>query len=651
LLGCGSGIFVSCPDGASKADTSDGGFACRKADGTAHGPFRSLHANGKVAEVGNFVDGLEDGTFEGWFDDGKQFSLGEYRMGHPWNTLSVWHDNGVKSLERGYEEGVPVGIHRWSDDEGNPAQEIEYKDGEKVRSSRWGRAGKKVHEALWEALLKVRDESWNIDGVKVYEAVALQGEAGTLKKWSDEGTMLSLANYSNGYPVDESTFHGNGSVAQKRAYGAEGRLLGLDLQDESGSVLSRLAYDPALPATAWLPKPRRGSTDISLGALGIEVKVGDDVRVAALSHGGPAAVAGVQPGDRILSISDWQLPPAPDEEFVYKRLVGAVGGVVSLVLQPTVGDVRTLEMTRVNRDLVDPRRTSLERWSVAGTRVEQKKYKAGFLIEERAWFDSGNKREAADFDTEGRLVWHRVWHESGQLSEEIAPVQGDTHLLWQQWDEGGTRTGRGGYLWGTTDQEGSLLKDGVFSYWQGADTLKSTVTWKAGLKQGAYSSFHPSGEPLEEGLFKDDLKDGTWVAMRAAVRSDPGIPSSTLESTQIWAAGKRHGAFVRHDEQCGWWVEKGSFKEGVKHGEWSSRPGPRYYSCDESGMAVRGTWSSRNRAETCSKGNYREGQKYGVWKTRKDCWCEPSGDGNCEVLVRKYGNDEVLLSEETADAF
>ena len=35
------------------------------------------------------------------------------------------------------------------------------------------------------------------------------------------------------------------------------------------------------------------------------------------------------------------------------------------------------------------------------------------------------------------------------------------------------------------------------------------------------------------------------------------------------------------------------------------------------------------------------------WNTRKDCWCEQGdADKPCEVLVRKYGNDEVLLSEE-----
>jgi len=68
-------------------------------------------------------------------------------------------------------------------------------------------------------------------------------------------------------------------------------------------------------------------------------------------------------------------------------------------------------------------------------------------------------------------------------------------------------------------------------------------------------------------------------------------------------------------------------------------------------MATRGTWSSRNRAETCTKGNYRDDKKYGAWKSRKDCWCEAGGESPCEVLVRKYGNDEILLGEEVSTTF
>jgi hypothetical protein len=308
-------------------------------------------------------------------------------------------------------------------------------------------------------------------------------------------------------------------------------------------------------------------------------------------------------------------------------------------------------MERVHRDLLDVRRTLSERWSVAGTRVEQLRFNTGFVVEERRWFDSGNKQEATDYDEKGRLVWRRKWHEGGEKNEELAPLQGDTHLLWQSWDELGTRVGRGAYLWGTSDKAGSLLRDGEFSYWQERDVLKSTSHWQEGLKQGAYSSFYPSGEPHESGEFKDDLKDGKWTVNREVAQSDPNIPFSVMESTQMFFAGKKHGGYKAFDTQCGWWIEKGSYKDGVKHGEWSSRPGPRYYSCDESGMATRGTWTSRNRAQTCSKGNYRNGLKYGAWKTRKDCWCEEGGETSCEVLVRKYGNDELLLSEEVKDSF
>ena len=641
--GCKKGLFVSCPDGASKVDTTHGGYACQRPDGTAHGPFKRLHPGGSVAETGSYVDGLEDGLFEMWFEDGTKLSRGEYRSGEPWSTFTAWHADGQLALERGYEDGVPMGTHRWIDDEGQVSKEIEFVGGGKVRMTRFERQGIKTYEVRWEADVQVSEEAWNLKGVKLLEAINLQGEAGTLKKWNEAGQMVSLAHYAKGHPTAESVFHGNGSVREKRAFGEAGRILTFDSQDENGALLTRIHFDQAKPATSWpIDSP---------GSAGVEVMVDDDTRVRALTYGSPAATSGLPVGSKILSIGEWQVPPAPDEGLVYDALMGEVGKPVSMVVQLPTGLAGTFEMNRVHRDHLDPRRIRREGWSVAGTRVEQLRFSAGFLVEERRWFDSGNKREAADYDEKGRLVWHRKWHESGELSEEIAPLEGDTHLLWQSWDELGKRTGRGAFLWGTSDKAGSLLKDGEFSYWQDLGVLKSTIQWKEGLKQGMYQSFYPSGEPHESGEFKDDLKDGKWTVNREPAQTDPSIPFSVLASTQMFAAGEKHGGYESFDSQCGWWVEKGSYKDGVKHGEWSSRPGPRYYSCDESGMATRGTWTSRNRAQTCSKGNYRNGLKYGTWKTRKDCWCEEGEDASCEVLVQKYGNDELLLSEEVADSF
>ena len=636
--GCSSGAFVSCPDGAAKVATSNGGYACQRADGTAHGPFKKLHPSGAVAETGTFVDGLEDGVYETWFENGKTASSGTYRLGEFWSTFRVWHANGELALERGYTEGVPMGVHRWTDAEGLLSKEVEFVDGKRVRLSRYGAGGAKTYESLWKEEVQLREELWSPDGVKLLEGVGLHGEAGTLRKWDELGKMLSLAHYVNGYPTAESVFHGNGAVREKRAYGDGGRILSFDSQDENGALLSRVEFDAEKAATSWPSE--------ALGALGLDVQVGAEVRVSAVTYGGPAAKAGVPMGAKMVSIGDWQLPSSSDQGLVNNALMGAVGEAVKLTVEGPDGVSQDLEIARVHRDSLDPRRTLSDRWSVAGTRVEQLRYKKGFLVEERRWFDSGNKHEAADYDEQGRLVWHRKWHENGQMSDEIAPLQGETHLIWQSWDELGSRTGRGAYLWGTSDKAGSLLKDGDFSYWTASEVLKSTIQWKAGLKEGAYASFYDSGEPHESGEFKNDLKEGKWTVQRDPGQSDSNIPYHVLESTQMYSQGKKHGSYEAFDPQCGWWVEKGSFKEGLKHGEWLSRPGPRYYSCDESGMATRGTWNSRNRAETCSQGNYRDGLKYGVWTTRKDCWCEAGGESPCEVLVRKYGNAELLLSEE-----
>tara|TARA_Y100001968_G_scaffold299777_1_gene310676 strand:- start:104 stop:2089 length:1986 start_codon:yes stop_codon:yes gene_type:complete len=643
ISGCSSGVFVSCPEGAEKTRGAAGGYACKRADGTAHGPFRKLHPDGAVAEIGNFEDGLEQGVFESWFADGSARSRAEYRNGELWSTLTAWHNNGDVAVEQGFEEGVPVGVHRWIDDEGLPSQEIEYIAGLRARESRFGRLGKKIFEARWDGEVPLLEERWNLDGVKLLEARELQGENGSLKRWNDQGEMMSLASYAGGYPIAESVFHGNGAVREKRKYGELGRILSYEVFDRNGAQTRRLNYDPQVAATVW--------PATTVGSPGIELLFGERLQVASVVHGGPGATAGLRPGDELVSIGEWQLPDGPDQELVYGALQGEVGTAVVLVVRTSTGELKQVEVSREHRDLLDPRRLISQRWSVAGTLVERLSYKGGFLVEERRWFESGNKRKSADYDAAGRLVWQRSWYEIGQLSEEIAPLQGETHLLWQSWDEKGARTGRGTYLWGTSTRVGSLLKDGEFSYWQEGGVPKSTVQWKQGLKEGPYASYHLSGEPREEGSFKSDLREGRWTTYREPEQRDAGIPFSTLESKQMYAAGQKHGSFERYDAQCGWWVEKGSYKEGRKHGEWSSRPGPRYYSCDPSGMASRGSWTSRNRAQVCSKGTYRDGLKYGVWKERRDCWCEAGEASNCEVIVRNYGNEEMLVSEEISNSF
>jgi len=228
-------------------------------------------------------------------------------------------------------------------------------------------------------------------------------------------------------------------------------------------------------------------------------------------------------------------------------------------------------------------------------------------------------------------------------------VSGDTHLLWQTWRDDGALVSRGMLLWGRTDQSGRLLKDGTFSHWHAPDVLKSVVEWKEGKKEGAYVANYPSGDLKEKGQFKADQRTGKWAFHNMPVPVDPAIPSSTLASTQIYVEGRKTGAYVKYDGQCDWWIEKGSYRDGKLHGEWQSRPRARYYTCDPSGMATRGTWTSRNRSEVCSEGTYREGKKYGVWKTKRDCWCEPA-EGACEVREVKYGPEESVIYDKTTDA-
>ena len=57
---------LTCPEGTKQAGSKSDGLFCRKqelAGGSfvAHGPYRSFHANGKKAAVGQYSDGFKTG--------------------------------------------------------------------------------------------------------------------------------------------------------------------------------------------------------------------------------------------------------------------------------------------------------------------------------------------------------------------------------------------------------------------------------------------------------------------------------------------------------------------------------------------------------------------------------------------------------------
>ena len=645
IRGCGGQIsdyLARCPDDASKISLDDGGFLCELPDGTAHGPFRRRYADGRIAEKGEYREGLKNGRFESWHADGSRATSGEFRDDKHWGTWTEWYPNGVEKIVRAYEDGVPVGVHRQRAENGAVLHEEEYESGQRVRETRWAENGTQIEYATWTEGVQMLRQRWTDTGTLVYEEEGIHGPKGRIKRWNDAGVLLNQTEFALGYPTERNDYYEDGGVRVARSYGEAGRVMHYAEFDGSGAKVRQLLYDENVAAT--------GSLSDHEGTVGLEVQVAEQLVVSRVIPSGPAAAGGLQVGDVIASIDGWTPPSEVGVVEVLNRLDGMVGTACSLLLLSAgAEEARAVELDRIDRDLLDPRRLRADRWSVAGSRVEEQHFKKGILVRDRQWYDSGEKRRSSDYDDGGRLVWTRAWAENAQLAEEIAPVSGDTHLLWQTWSDEGALQSRGMLLWGRTDQRGRLLKDGSFSHWHAPDVLKSVVEWKEGKKEGAFLANYRSGDLKEKGQFKADQRVGKWSFHSMPVPIDPAIPTSTLASTQIYVEGRKTGAYVKYDGQCDWWIEKGSYRDDQLHGEWQSRPRPRYYTCDPSGMTTRGTWSSRNRAEVCTQGTYREGKKYGVWKAKRDCWCD-AADGPCEVREIKYGPEEAVIYDKVSGA-
>ena len=93
---------LACPEGTQQqSGTSDSGgeeYWCARA-GVMHGPFRSLHPNGKRAASGNWVDNQRSGQWTWWYPDEQTRMKGKYDRGKQIGSWQWWHPNGKRKME------------------------------------------------------------------------------------------------------------------------------------------------------------------------------------------------------------------------------------------------------------------------------------------------------------------------------------------------------------------------------------------------------------------------------------------------------------------------------------------------------------------------------------------------------------------------
>jgi antitoxin component YwqK of YwqJK toxin-antitoxin module len=82
--------------------------------------------------------------------------------------------------------------------------------------------------------------------------------------------------------------------------------------------------------------------------------------------------------------------------------------------------------------------------------------------------------------------------------------------------------------------------DGVVQLWYRSGSIKETRVFKAGLRNGMWTSFTENRQKTGEASYKDDLKDGIW-----RVWDENGI----LRYEMFYKAGQKSGLWIMYDDK------------------------------------------------------------------------------------------------------
>jgi antitoxin component YwqK of YwqJK toxin-antitoxin module len=177
-----------CPSGASvRGEPPPQGLKawCELPDGTQHGPSLSWYDVDRPKAEAHFDQGKLQGVFKLWHANGQLAEEGNYIADQRDGTFSTWSDDGVKLLEQNFSNDERNGaIKRWYPD--GQLQFFEhYVDGEKD--------GPAV--AYFE------------NGQKEAEGVFRKGQFhGTWTGWYPDGRKRKVAEFVDGDRISSETF-------------------------------------------------------------------------------------------------------------------------------------------------------------------------------------------------------------------------------------------------------------------------------------------------------------------------------------------------------------------------------------------------------------------------------------------------------------
>lgn len=99
---------------------------------------------------------------------------------------------------------------------------------------------------------------------------------------------------------------------------------------------------------------------------------------------------------------------------------------------------------------------------------------------------------------------------------------------------------------------------GLFIYYYGNKSIKSTVLYSDKGKVARTILYHPSGAMMAAGKYVDQKKDSTWRYYNEY---------EIMVSSEEYVSGKGHGIWKKYNME-GKVIEEVTYKDGVKEGDW-----------------------------------------------------------------------------------
>lgn len=130
----------------------------------------------------------------------------------------------------------------------------------------------------------------------------------------------------------------------------------------------------------------------------------------------------------------------------------------------------------------------------SGGAVAEKELRLNGLLqgESKSWFANGNLKSEANYvkgEPEGRMTFY---YPSGKKEIEGNSVNGDRDGAWMYYNEDGTVQVQVLYAKGEVVKE--KKENGTFKEYYDDDQLKSEVTYRKGLKEGAFTEYYDNGK-------------------------------------------------------------------------------------------------------------------------------------------------------------